>query len=135
MINTSTEVIQGVSTTNVHVELPTVEQRNLFIKIDIESLSILLEIINNLNKLLDIVKEKTVYLFEDLTEYKTKNAETSEKEPLTEFEKLGIKYQEMKSVREHFKELRDEKITEPEQEGGFYDANFISGIKEKMDIA
>ena len=99
-------LLDGVPTQTIVVNMPMVNNRNLFILLDIDSIKVLLQISRNFDLLLTAAQKKSVYLFKDFTEYSSKNPEVSERRDKGSFVPVGLKYPEMLTIRERFNILK-----------------------------
>jgi len=107
MIKMTTGVEEKVPTTNVDILLPTKKGKNLILMIDLDSLAVLLEISSTFSSLLAHAKQKTKYIFKDQTEYRDKMPDGPPRREQEDWEKIGVKYPEVKSLRDHFDYLSD----------------------------
>lgn len=107
IIKTTTGLEEKVPTTNVDILLPTKKGKNLLFMIDLDSLAVLLEIFSTFSSLLAHAKQKTKYIFKDQTEYRDRMSEGPPRREQEDWEKIGLKYPEVKALRDHFDYLSD----------------------------
>lgn len=130
----------GVATTDVEVLLPTKDGRNLLLMIDIESMSVIKELLETFSSLIQHSKNKTKFIFKDLTEYKFRQPDTPLRKEFQEWEKVGQKLPEIQAIRDQFKILsgqvtesfmNDDKAKDEKAEDTSEEA--MTEIKEKLD--
>jgi hypothetical protein len=92
---------QGVPTTDIQVILPTKNKRNLLLMIDLDFLSVLLELLRTFSSLLSHAKSKTQFIFKDFNEYIDKQPEVPLRKE-KEFEEAGVHEAEKLAVLKQF---------------------------------
>lgn len=134
-------ITEGVTTTDIEVVLPTNERgRNLLFMIDLDSLSVIRDVMDSFSSLIAHSKSKTKFIFKDLTEYKNKQSEVPPRRDNEEWEKIGQKFPEIRTIREHFKVLGDQvtesfHLDEPmdDEKDVETSSEVIDQVKKKLD--
>ena len=100
--------MSSIMRNQIHINLPEVGYKNLIIRLDIESLSVLLSISNKIDHLLNLSKKKTMILFLELNEYRNRRAKlvSNIAQENDEWERIGLKVEESRSIRKQFNELK-----------------------------
>jgi hypothetical protein len=106
-INIDQEVGAKIPTTVTTVQLPTLEGKNVILVFDIESLSIIIDILKTIDNLMQHARRKTKCLFKDFTEYISKPPQSAKNEGAQDFEAIGFKYQEYLNLKTEFQQLSD----------------------------